>query len=33
MPLETFLFAAPASIGPTLAAGLFGLLIGSFLNW
>ncbi len=32
MPLETLLFAAPASLGATLAAGLFGLLIGSFLN-
>jgi len=30
--LETLLFAAPASLGPTLVAGLFGLLIGSFLN-
>ena len=30
--METFLFAAPASLGPTLVAGLFGLLIGSFLN-
>jgi leader peptidase (prepilin peptidase)/N-methyltransferase len=29
---ETLLFAAPASFGATLAAGLFGLLIGSFLN-
>ena len=29
---ETLLFAAPASLGPTLAAALFGLLIGSFLN-
>jgi leader peptidase (prepilin peptidase) / N-methyltransferase len=32
MPFDTLLFAAPASLGPTLAAGLFGLLIGSFLN-
>jgi len=32
MPLESLLFAAPASLGATLAAGLFGLLIGSFLN-
>jgi leader peptidase (prepilin peptidase)/N-methyltransferase len=32
MPTETLLFAAPASLGPTLAAALFGLLIGSFLN-
>jgi len=30
--LETLLFAAPASLGPTLVAGIFGLLIGSFLN-
>jgi leader peptidase (prepilin peptidase)/N-methyltransferase len=30
--LETLLFAAPASLGPTLVAVLFGLLIGSFLN-
>ncbi|MDN4060573.1 A24 family peptidase [Massilia sp. YIM B02769] len=30
--METLLFAAPASLGPTLVAGLFGLLIGSFLN-
>jgi len=30
--LETLLFAAPASLGPTLVAALFGLLIGSFLN-
>ncbi|CUI07578.1 prepilin peptidase [Massilia antarctica] len=29
---ETLLFAAPGSLGPALAAGLFGLLIGSFLN-
>lgn len=32
MPPESLLFAAPASLGATLAAGLFGLLIGSFLN-
>jgi leader peptidase (prepilin peptidase)/N-methyltransferase len=32
MPPETFLFAAPANLGATLVAGLFGLLIGSFLN-
>ena len=32
MPLESLLFAAPASPGPTLVAALFGLLIGSFLN-
>ena len=30
--METLLFAAPASLGPALVAGLFGLLIGSFLN-
>lgn len=30
--MESLLFAAPASLGPTLAAVLFGLLIGSFLN-
>lgn len=30
--METLLFAAPGSLGATLAAGLFGLLIGSFLN-
>lgn len=29
---DTLLFAAPASLGASLAAGLFGLLIGSFLN-
>jgi leader peptidase (prepilin peptidase) / N-methyltransferase len=29
---ETLLFAPPGSIGAALAAGLFGLLIGSFLN-
>jgi leader peptidase (prepilin peptidase)/N-methyltransferase len=32
MPLETLLFAGPGNMGATLAAGLFGLLIGSFLN-
>jgi leader peptidase (prepilin peptidase)/N-methyltransferase len=32
MPLETLLFAAPGNTGAALAAGLFGLLIGSFLN-
>jgi leader peptidase (prepilin peptidase)/N-methyltransferase len=32
MPYESLLFAAPGALGPTLAAGLFGLLIGSFLN-
>ena len=30
--METLLFAAPASLVPTLVAALFGLLIGSFLN-
>ena len=30
--MDIFLFAAPGSLWPTLAAGLFGLLIGSFLN-
>ena len=30
--METLLFAAPASLGPTIVAGIFGLLIGSFLN-
>ena len=29
---DSLLFAAPASLAATLAAGLFGLLIGSFLN-
>jgi leader peptidase (prepilin peptidase)/N-methyltransferase len=29
---ETLLFAAPGSLGPTLACALLGLLIGSFLN-
>ncbi|WP_075794760.1 prepilin peptidase [Massilia putida] len=32
MPPETLLFAAPATLAATLAAFLFGLLIGSFLN-
>jgi leader peptidase (prepilin peptidase)/N-methyltransferase len=32
LPPETLLFAAPGSLGATLVAGLFGLLIGSFLN-
>jgi leader peptidase (prepilin peptidase)/N-methyltransferase len=32
MPLDTLLFAAPATLAATLAAALFGLLIGSFLN-
>jgi leader peptidase (prepilin peptidase)/N-methyltransferase len=30
--MDTLLFAAPGSLWPALAAGLFGLLIGSFLN-
>lgn len=30
--METLLFAAPASLGPTIVACIFGLLIGSFLN-
>ncbi|RSZ58636.1 prepilin peptidase [Massilia atriviolacea] len=30
--LESFLFAVPGSLGPALVAGLFGLLVGSFLN-
>ena len=30
--MEPLLFAAPGSVFPALAAGLFGLLIGSFLN-
>jgi leader peptidase (prepilin peptidase)/N-methyltransferase len=32
MPIDTFLFAAPATLAATLVAALFGLLIGSFLN-
>lgn len=32
MSLESLLFAPPATFGPALAAALFGLLIGSFLN-
>jgi leader peptidase (prepilin peptidase)/N-methyltransferase len=32
MPPESLLFAAPASLGPTIAAAVLGLLIGSFLN-
>jgi leader peptidase (prepilin peptidase)/N-methyltransferase len=32
MLAETLLFAPPASLGAALAAGLFGLLFGSFLN-
>lgn len=32
MPLETILFAAPATLAAALAAGLLGLFIGSFLN-
>ncbi len=30
--MESFLFALPASLGPTLVAALLGLLVGSFLN-
>ncbi|MES3024408.1 MAG: A24 family peptidase [Pseudomonadota bacterium] len=30
--LETLLFALPGSLLPTIVAGVFGLLIGSFLN-
>jgi len=32
MPPDILLFAAPATLAATLAAALFGLLIGSFLN-
>lgn len=32
MPIESFLFAAPATLAAALVAALFGLLIGSFLN-
>jgi leader peptidase (prepilin peptidase)/N-methyltransferase len=32
MPPDTLLFAAPASLIPAIAAAIFGLLIGSFLN-
>jgi leader peptidase (prepilin peptidase)/N-methyltransferase len=32
MSPDSLLFAAPGSLGAALAAGLFGLLIGSFLN-
>ena len=32
MPLESFLFAPPATPGAALVAALFGLLVGSFLN-
>jgi leader peptidase (prepilin peptidase)/N-methyltransferase len=32
MPPESLLFAAPGSLGPTIAAAVLGLLIGSFLN-
>jgi leader peptidase (prepilin peptidase)/N-methyltransferase len=32
MQAETLLFAAPASLIPAIAAAIFGLLIGSFLN-
>lgn len=30
--METLLFAAPGSLMPAIVAGMFGLLIGSFLN-
>jgi leader peptidase (prepilin peptidase) / N-methyltransferase len=32
MPLDTLLYAAPASVAATLAALVLGLLVGSFLN-
>ena len=32
MPIDSLLFAAPATFEAALIAGLFGLLIGSFLN-
>ncbi|MCA1857124.1 A24 family peptidase [Massilia oculi] len=32
MPLDSFLFAPPATLAATLVAALFGLLVGSFLN-
>ncbi|MGH8856087.1 MAG: prepilin peptidase [Telluria sp.] len=32
MPLDSFLFAPPATVAAALVAALFGLLIGSFLN-
>jgi len=32
MPPDFFLFAPPATLGATLVAALFGLLVGSFLN-
>lgn len=32
MPINTFLFAAPATLAAALVGALFGLLIGSFLN-
>ncbi|WP_020651414.1 prepilin peptidase [Massilia niastensis] len=32
MPVESFLFAPPATLGAALVAALFGLLVGSFLN-
>jgi leader peptidase (prepilin peptidase)/N-methyltransferase len=32
MPPESLLFAAPASLGATIAAAILGLLVGSFLN-
>ena len=30
--MQELIFAAPGALGPTIAAALFGLLIGSFLN-
>lgn len=32
MPMESLLFAPPATLSATLVAALFGLLVGSFLN-
>jgi len=32
MPVESFLFAPPATLAAALVAALFGLLVGSFLN-
>jgi leader peptidase (prepilin peptidase)/N-methyltransferase len=32
MPLDTLLYAAPASVAATIAAVILGLLVGSFLN-
>lgn len=32
MPLDTLLYAAPASVAATVAAVILGLLVGSFLN-